>query len=73
MAAKLEWCGEQLMLGGMQGWTMGAVHKEGKRWRGAILNRMAGPVRAYESITDAMQHLESEVRRLLKEAGVDLA
>jgi len=72
MATKLEWHGERLTLGGIEGWTLGAVRKEGKRWR-AVLNRMAGAAPSYESITDAMQDLESEVRRLLKEVGVEVA
>lgn len=71
MAARLEWDGERLMLGGAAGWTLGAVRKEGKRWR-AVLNRMAGAAPSYESITDAMQDLESEVRRLMRDAGVEV-
>lgn len=71
MAARLTWDGERLLLGGFEGWTLGAVRREGKRWR-AVLNRMADRAQEYEHIADAMQDLESEVRRLLKEVGCEV-
>jgi hypothetical protein len=71
MAAKLEWFGDSLRLGGEDGWTLGALREESGMWRG-VLNRMAERMTGHEEKEDARQDLESEVRRLLKEAGVDL-
>lgn len=71
MAAKLEWNGGWLMLGG---WRLGEVESGGSAWT-PIVTRW--PAKTDEHLTpredeaDARQDLESEVRRLLKEAGVD--
>lgn len=71
MAAKLEWDGDELMLGGKDGWTLGAVRREGPLFR-AVVNRSDVRTRdRYEDRGDAAQDLDSEVRRLLKDAGVE--
>lgn len=72
MAARLEWHGDELKLGGRRGWTLGAVRKKERGMWFAVPNRDAETRTGYERVTDAMQDLESEVRRLLKEAGVVL-
>lgn len=72
MAAKLEWDGDELMLGGKDGWTLGAVRQQGALFR-AVLNRSDVATREeYEDRGDAAQDLDSEVRRLLKDAGVEV-
>lgn len=72
MAATLKWDGDELMLGGKDGWTLGAVRSEGGLFR-AVLNRSDVSTRErYEDKGDAAQDLETEVRRLLRAAGVDV-
>jgi hypothetical protein len=72
MAAKLTWDGDRFMLGGKGGWTLGAVRSEGGLFR-AVLNRSDVATRErYEDRGDAAQDLEAEVRRLLRDAGVDV-
>lgn len=71
MAAKLAWFGDRLKLGGCDGWTLGVVRREFGRWR-AVLNRLSGQRAGYESMDEARQDLESEVRSLLKAAGVEV-
>jgi hypothetical protein len=72
VAANLEWDGDELMLGGKDGWTLGAVRREGVLFR-AVLNRSDVDTREkHEDRGDAAQDLVAEVRRLLKEAGVEV-
>lgn len=78
MVARLEWrnrnaFGGYLSLGG---WTLGAVWREasggGRAFRYELQDideHSGGP---YEAADDAFQDCEAEVRRLLKEAGVEL-
>ena len=73
MAAKLEWNDGELLLGGKYGWVLGAVRRHGRKYS-AVMNRNDVETREeYEEYEDAAQDLESEVRRLLREAGVLLA
>lgn len=69
MTAKLAWRSGDLWLGRM--WVAGI------EWRAADGYRYKIPHRPdsepYQSAADARQDAESEVRRLLKEAGVVLA
>jgi hypothetical protein len=80
MAARLEWknktaFGGDLMLGG---WPMASVWSErgrggvfkGARWEIPNLDCTSGG--PYESAADAFTDCESEVRRLLKEAGCEV-
>lgn len=71
MAAKLEWVGYNLYLGE---WRLAEVRTLGpKRFRfRAPCDALGDGKREYESAQDAFQDCESEVRRLLKEAGVEV-
>lgn len=72
MSARLAWDGDELMLGGKDGWALGAVRSEGGLFR-AVLNRSDVATRKrYKDRGDAAQDLEAEVRRLLKDAGADV-
>ena len=64
MAAQLEWEGRMLMLGPIM---VGEVHPT-RAWRYRIAPRQWS--QPYQDEADCRQDLESEVRRLLKEAGV---
>lgn len=69
MAVKLEWDNISLMLGPIR---VAQVAVTGKQWRFQI---PMGERAMFESVgyqrgNDCMQDCESEVRRLLKEAGV---
>lgn len=72
MAARLEWNRRWLMLGG---WRLGEVEPSGASWTPVVTR---WPALADERLTpredeaDARQDLESEVRRLLKKAGVEV-
>lgn len=73
MAARLEWDGDELMLGGKYGWTLGAIRRQGNLYR-AVLNRSdVVTMESYEDSGDAAQDLESKVRHLLNESGVEVA
>lgn len=71
MAARLTWKGRHLWLAEER--TTGSVFKRnGWRWS---LDKRTGPramSEPYEAEADARQDLESEVRRLLKEAGCEV-
>lgn len=69
MAAKLEWAKGALTLGGLivAGTTL---ERRGWEYRIPSVDGLEGG--PYESLSDARQDCESEVRRLLKEAGVDV-
>lgn len=81
MAAKLEWVERhafcaQMFLGP---WMLGEVFRRGWEKRGApitfhysLTDRSATDGGIYETFDDARQDAESEVRRLLKDAGVVL-
>jgi hypothetical protein len=77
MAARLEWHGERLMHGaywcaevrarcGGQEYDYVTYVREQDVERGAVSE-------PYQDKADAMQDAESEVRRLLREAGVEVA
>jgi hypothetical protein len=66
MAAKLRWDGRLLMLGEVM---VGEAHPL-NGWRYRVAPRQWS--KTYEDEADCRQDLESEVRRLLKDAGVDV-
>jgi hypothetical protein len=71
MAAKLEWNKYDLMMGPFE---LAYVLRQGSQWKMLILavpGTMDVEKARYETDVDAMQDCESEVRRLLKEAGVE--
>jgi hypothetical protein len=71
MAAKLEWCGSTLKVGPFD---VASVKQLGPRWFGIRVPSTAPSFDGtYEREDDAKQDAEIKVRRLLKEAGVDLA
>lgn len=81
MAANLEWknrneFGGRLYLGG---WMLGEAFRVsgritiGRVFRYALVDDACTESNSYQSAEDCMQDLETEVRRLLKEAGVVLA
>lgn len=68
MAAKLEWDGDELKLGR---WTLARVGKVlSLGWMYGIPDAESGLHGPYEEPADAQQDAESEVRRLLKDAGI---
>lgn len=71
MAARLEWKGRHMWLGDER--TTGCIFKRnGWRWS---LDKRTGPRKMsepYESEADCRRDCESEVRRLLKYAGVEV-
>lgn len=80
MAAKLEWkeqhaFGARLMLGG---WMLAETYRlGGKRgtahvFKFSLTDTAVTESQPYESLADCMADCESEVRRLLKEAGVEV-
>lgn len=72
MAAKLEWTGHNLYLGEFRVAEVRTLGPRRFRFR-APCDTMGKGRKEYESIADAFQDCESEVRRLLKKAGVDLS
>lgn len=80
MAARLEWDDDHLMLGGAAGWALaylddGNTHeREPGMWRYVLSAAMGrGAYGTWRrSRGEATQDCETEVRRLLKEAGVDV-
>lgn len=71
MAAKLEWKGDELRLGP---WTLARICQVlNLGWHYAIPDAENGLHGPYEEPGDARQDAESEVRRLLRDAGVVLA
>jgi hypothetical protein len=70
MAAKIEWQHGALLLGTL---IVGRVTLNHGGWNYAISSAGGESGGPYESMTDAKQDAESEVRRLLKAAGVDVA
>lgn len=73
MAAKLEWFNGHLKLGGEYGWTLAELRHDADsgQWR-YVLDRAADVPPWSERIEDAEQDCMAEVRRLLKEAGVEV-
>lgn len=68
MAERLEWNGVTLRLGPFVLAEVGRDDQRRARYR--IGRKVASD--PYESMVDCMQDCESEVRRLLKEAGVEV-
>lgn len=81
MAAKLVWDDDHLMLGGPDGWALaylddGNQHeREPGAWRYVLTaSKGRGSYGEWaQRKEDARQDCESEARRLLKEAGVEVA
>lgn len=71
MAAKLEWRGDVLMMGPWELARVGEVPGVGMCY--AIPDAERGVHGPYEDAADAQQDCESEVRRLLRESGVEVA
>lgn len=70
MAARLEWNGNAVQMGPF---VLGFTESMSGRHRFVVRNgRQDKPSDAYESLVDCMQDCESEVRRLLKEAGCEV-
>jgi len=69
MAAKLTWLGDSLMLGVFRAVE---VRRFGPKWHGYRAPATAINFVSVETDEDAKQDAESEVRRLLKEAGVEV-
>lgn len=69
MAARLEWKGHNLYLGE---WRVAEVRTLGPKWFRfrAPCDTLVEGKQDYETAADAFQDCESEVRRLLKDAGV---
>lgn len=69
MAAKLEWRHGALLLGTL---IVGRVALNHGGWNYAIPSSGGENGGPYESMTDAQQDAEAEVRRLLKDAGIEV-
>jgi hypothetical protein len=73
MAARLEWIGAELRMGPF---CVGRVvaNKKEKTHHGVVeaYGKWSVEQTPYQSIVDCMQDLESEVRQILKDSGVDL-
>lgn len=73
MAARLEWHGPELKMGPF---VVGLVvtNKKEKTHYGVVqaYGKWSVEQTPYQSLLDCMQDLESEVRRLLKEAGCEV-
>jgi len=72
MAAKLTWSTGYLWLGQLPLAHMRHTGRKGWQWTLTGHGWRSAPSR-YETKEDAQQDCESEVRRLLKDAGVDVA
>lgn len=70
MAARLEWFGDALRLGGEYGWTLGAIRREGGRYR-FVANRLAGCVVEHGTRDMAEAEGEALTIALMKECGID--